>query len=709
MSSSRTLRLAVALLALTVIVYWPVKQAGFIWDDDDHVTENPAMTSPDGFVKIWSSLSVSRYYPLTLTTFWVQRRLWGLNPLPYHAVNVLLHGLNAILIYLALRRLQVRPAWIAAAIWAIHPVNVESVAWITELKNVQSGAFFFLALLSFLKSEQTGSRGWYICSIGCAVAAVLSKSSTVILPLVLLLSAWWQRRRITRRDWLRVAPFFLIALPMALLTIAEQQGRVQSQSAWALSLIDRFCIAGRSLWFYMGKLLWPPNLSFIYPRWSVLGKSPISWLAWLGIVAVTALGRRYRQKSWARAELFGFAFFAVALLPVLGLFNIFFFRYSFVADHFQYLASIGVIALACATVANVVPAPNLRFIIAATALVSLGFLSRQHLLIFADEEALWRDTVTRNPRAVIAQNNLGLVLYGQLQYRHAIECFDRALQVDPDSAEAHYNLGLVLTEIGHYDEAAIQMRYAVQVAPHFAKAENGLGFALLQLGQSGEAVVHFRRALEFNPDYVDAHNNFGKILLNTGQPAEAESQFRLAMRISPADFFAHENLGVVLFQQHHLDEAAAEFREAAQLKPDDPEPHKNLADVLAVQQRLPEARQERALAASSAEHLGEIHYRIATALQGDNDPDGAIKHFRKSITFRPNSADTYLALATVLVEQNRISEAVAALRQGTGAVPDDLRVRNELVRLLTLTPNTNFSPTATTLWKTATPSPAPGK
>ncbi len=448
MFSARKVAPALALLALTLVVYWPVRHAGFIWDDDDHLTANPAMTSPDGLVRIWSSLSVSRYYPLTLTTFWVQRQLWGLNPLPYHAVNVILHGLNAVLIYLTLRRLQVRAAWAAAAVWAIHPVNVESVAWITELKNIQSGAFAFLAVLSFLQSERTGSRAWYAGSVGCAVAAVLSKSSTVILPLVLLLCAQWQRRQITRRDWLRIAPFFLIALPMALLTIIEQQGRVQSQAAWSLGLVDRFVIADRSLWFYAGKLLWPPNLSFIYPRWSVPGKPSASWIAWLGIVAVVAMAWRYRQRTWARAGLFGCAYFVAALLPVLGFFNIFFFRYSFVADHFQYLASIGIVALACAAVASIVQVSSLRLAIATAALISLGLLSRQHLSIFTDEETLWRDTVARNPRAVIAQNNLGLVLYGQLQYRHAIECFNQALQADPGSAEAHYNLGLVLTELG---------------------------------------------------------------------------------------------------------------------------------------------------------------------------------------------------------------------------------------------------------------------
>ena len=318
-----------ALLALTIVVYWPVKQAGFIWDDDDHLTENPAMTSTEGLARIWSSLSVSRYYPLTLTTFWVQRRLWGLNPLPYHAVNVLLHGLNAILIYLVLRQLHVRPAWVAAAVWAIHPVNVESVAWITELKNVQSGLFFFLAVLSFLEFERGSRRVWYLVSITCAMAAVLSKSSTVILPFVLLLGAWWQRRQITRRDWLRVAPFFALALPMALLTITEQQHRVSPQSAWSLGLMDRVSIAGKSLYFYAGKLLWPPNLCFIYPRWNLDEKSLSIWLAWLGIAAVVIMGWKYRQKSWARAGLFGFAYFAVALLPVAGIFQYFLFPLFF--------------------------------------------------------------------------------------------------------------------------------------------------------------------------------------------------------------------------------------------------------------------------------------------------------------------------------------------------------------------------------------------
>ena len=323
---------------------------------------------------------------------------------------------------------------------------------------------------------------------------------------------------------------------------------------------------------------------------------------------------------------------------------------------------------------------------AGVTLISLGLLSRQHLPIFTDEEALWRDTVIRNPRAVIAQNDLGLVLYGQLQYRRAIECFDQALQANPNFVEGHYNLGLLLTELGQYPKAAAQMEDALQLAPNFAKAENGLGFALLQLGQTDQAATHFQRVLKFDPDYVDAHNNLGKIQMSRGQLAEAEAHFRRVLQTHPTDFAAHENLGVALFQQHRFEEAVTEFREAARLKPEDPEPHKNLADILDAQHRLSEAQQERVLATSFAEHLGETHFRIATALQADNDPDGAIKHLRKSITVRPKNAEAYLALGKLLVEQNRLAEAVAALREGTEAVPDDLRLVNELARLQAASP-----------------------
>ena len=691
MSSARTLGLSLALFALTLVVYWPVKQAGFVWDDDKHFVENHAVTAPDGLKPIWTSFVLPIYYPLTFTVFWLIYQLGGSNPLPYHVVTLALHAVNAALVLFILRRLNVRGAWIVTALWAVHPVNVESVAWATELKNTLSGAGFFASLLCFLRYERDPKPKWFVGAFLCFAAALLSKSSTVILPAVLLLFAWWQRGRVARADIVRTLPFFALSLTASFVAVGAQVREKVSEGVardWSLQLPERLIVTGKDLWFYASKIVCPANLMFIYPRWSHDARVLSEWLPLAGAVAAGFILWRFRRTGTGRAAIFALGYFVVALSPVLGFFDQYFYRYSFVADHFQYLAGIGIIALVVAAVDGIVQAVPLRLAIASAALISLGFLSRQHLPIFTDEETLWRDSVARNPRAVIAQNNLGLVLYGQLQYRRAIECFDRALQANPDSPEAHYNLGLVLTELGQYAKAATQMRYALQVAPRLARAENGLGFALAQLGQTAEAATHLRRALEVDPDCVDAHNNLGKILLNTGQPTEAEAQFRRAVRIQPTDFAAHENLGVVLFQQHRLDEAVAEFREAARCKPDDPEPHKNLADILTMQHKLPEAEQERALAASSAERLGETHSRIATALQGDDDPDGAIKHLRKSITFRPTAAEAYLALGKVLVDQNRFAEAVAALRQGTEAIPDDLRLRNELARLLATSPDT---------------------
>src|SRR5579871_1601057 len=183
--------LALSLL-ITTLVYQSVWRAGFIWDDDHHLTANPAMSARDGLRMIWSSLAVSRYYPLTLTTFWVQRQFWGLNPMPYHLFNIALHAVNGALLFFVLRQLRVPAAWLAALLWMVHPVNVESVAWITELKNTQSCCFFFLAILCYLRFDTKNQWSWYVISLLCSAAALLSKPSTVILPLALLLCIWWR-------------------------------------------------------------------------------------------------------------------------------------------------------------------------------------------------------------------------------------------------------------------------------------------------------------------------------------------------------------------------------------------------------------------------------------------------------------------------------------------------------------------------------------
>ena len=379
MSSYRTLGLATALLALTVAVYWPAKDAGIIWDDNSHFLENHAVIAPDGLKAIWTTFVLPVYYPLTFSVFWLTYQLGGTNPSPYHVVTLALHAVNVVLLFFLLRRLNVRGAWVAAALWAIHPVNVESVVWATELKNTLSGAWFFASLLCFLHYERDLKWKWFAGALLCFAAALLSKSSTVMLPAVLLLLAWWQRGRVGRADIVRSLPFFALSLTASFVAVWAQVKEKVSEGAtrdWSLRLPERLIVAGKDLWFYVSKTVCPANLMFIYPRWTHDARVVTEWLPLAAAVAVGIILWRFRRTGPGRAGIFALGYSVIALSPVLGFFDQYFYRYSFVADHFQYLASIGIIALACAGVAGVVQGSSLRLAIAGVALISLDFLSR---------------------------------------------------------------------------------------------------------------------------------------------------------------------------------------------------------------------------------------------------------------------------------------------------------------------------------------------
>ncbi|MGA2139970.1 MAG: tetratricopeptide repeat protein [Verrucomicrobiia bacterium] len=531
---------ALGLVLVTFLAYQPVWHAGFIWDDDDHLTANPAMTAPDGLRMIWSSLAVSRYYPLTLTTFWVQRQLWGLNPLPYHLVNVALHSINAVLIFLLLRRLRVRAAWLAAMLWAVHPVNVESVAWITELKNTQSGVFFFLALLCFLRFETEGGRHWYSRALLCGLAALLSKPSTVVLPLALLLCVWWLRGRWSRTDLLRVVPFFVMALGMSAVAIIEQRGWIvkAGTTEWTLGMAERFVIAGKVVWFYAAKLLWPVPLAFIYPRWDVTSRSWLSWAPLAGLVAIGLLLWGWRRKSWARAALFGCGYFVAALLPVLGFLDVFYFRYAFVADHFQYLAGVGVIALVVGAAATGLErvgrwGRDVGLFAAAASLLLLGASTWKQAHIYQDRGTLWRDTVAKNPNAWMAQYNLANWRSQEGRIPEAIALYEEALRLKPDFADAQYNLALTFWETGRTQEAIDHYELALRIRPGSAATHYNLAVALEKAGRIQEAITHYEQAVRLKPNLAVLHYGLGVALENVGRTPEAIAQYEQTLRISP--------------------------------------------------------------------------------------------------------------------------------------------------------------------------------
>jgi protein O-mannosyl-transferase len=589
--------LVLVMVALTLLAYKPVWHAGFIWDDDDHLTANPAMTAPDGLRKIWSSMAVSRYYPLTLTTFWFEHRLWGLNPMPYHVVNIVVHAVNGALLFLLLRRWRMRAAWLAAMAWVLHPVNVESVAWITELKNTQSGLFFFLAVLCFLRSEWRKGGGWYTAAVVCGLAAMLSKPSTVVLPLVLLLCAWWERGRWRWADVWRVAPFLVMAAGTSLLAVIEQRGQVWRAGAtndWQLSGAARLIVAGKDVWFYAGKVVWPAGLTFVYPRWDVNAAYPTMWMPVLGALAMTVLLWRQRQQLGYRAALFGWSYFLTALLPVLGFINVFYFRYSFVADHFQYLASAGLVTVIVAGGNAVyertdVHLRNVGIAAAAMVLAGLGALTWKQSEIYRDSQSVWDDTLAKNPDCWMAHLHVGLHLLDIGRVAEAIQHDEVAVQLKPDSDIAHYDYGNALAAAGRTSEAMEQYREAVRINPNYAEAMTNLGNLLLQAGQTLEAIDEYRRALRQKPGGGVVHTDLGSAYVKAGRLAEGIAEFQEAIRLSPGNVDTYNNLGITLQAAGRIMEAIAQYQEALRLNPQNAISHFGLGRALESEGKTAEA------------------------------------------------------------------------------------------------------------------------
>ncbi len=515
----------VTIVGLTLIAYVPALQGGFIWDDDRYVTHNDLLRTWAGLRTIWvDPSSMLQHYPLTHTGLWLEFQLWGLDARGYHLVNVLLHGMNAGLLWLLLRRLAVPAPWLAAAVFALHPVHVESVAWISELKNVQSGFFYLLAALAYVRfAFATGeSRPWlaYTFAVVSFLCAVLSKTVTCSLPVALLLCVWWKKGEITRRDVFPLIPFFVFGLLLGLATAWLERHYVGADGEeWDLSLVARCLVAGRALWFYAGKLGWPANLTFIYPRWDL--DTTAVWQYLFPVAAAVVLVLLWARRSLlGRGPLAAVLYFAITLGPALGFFDVYPMRYSFVADHFQYLASIGLIALVVASLAAAAERRGVRPVLhvaSAVLLVALGAAAWRQGHAYRDLETLWRDTLRKNPAAWMAHNNLGRELLSQGKVGEAAESFQAALALKPDYMDALYNMGNVSATLGQLDAARDYYEQALRIYPHFAPAHNNLANIHVYQGRIPEAIEHYERALELMPGYPRARDNLNAAR-NLGQP-----------------------------------------------------------------------------------------------------------------------------------------------------------------------------------------------
>ncbi len=569
----RDWQLVVFLTAAVFIAYLPAWHGGFIWDDEAHVTK-PELQSFGGLYRIWFELGATQqYYPLLHSAFWIQHRLWGDSPLGYHLVNIGLHAMAALLAAILLRRLKIPGAWLAAAVFALHPVHVESVAWISELKNTLSAVFYLSAALAYLRFDQTRKPSAYGLAMALFLLGLMSKTVTATLPGALLVVFWWQRGRIEwKRDVLPLLPFFAVGAVAGVCTALVERHLIGAKGEqFDLSLVERLLLAGRAPWFYLSKLLWPANLLFIYPRWRL--DPTAAWQYLFPAASLLALAALWRLRTRWRGPLAGALFFLGTLFPVLGFCNVYPFLFSYVADHFQYLASLGAIVPLCAGATLLFNRGSTGrraagYALAGLLLCTLAALTWRQASMYTDVETLYRKTIARNPDCWMAHNNLGIVLGRDKRLEEAQQSLQKALEIRPkNNANIHNNLGGVLKLKGQFEEAAAHFELAIREKPDSIVFHMNLANTLSALNRTDDAASHYRRVLELDRDYPDANNNLGMIHLRRGETETAIPLFRNALRAHPDCIEARCNLGDALSRQGEFSKAVTQWREALRVQP----------------------------------------------------------------------------------------------------------------------------------------------
>jgi len=584
--SKRDWFFCLVLAVVTMLAYHPAWHGGVLWDDDAHIG-GPELRTLDGLRRIWFvPRTTQQYYPLLHTSYWLQQKLWGDSITGYHIVNLLLHIGCVVLVLRIVRFLRIPGAELAATIFALHPVNVETVAWIAERKNTLSGVFALAATLWYLRFDENRSRRSYALALGLFLLGLLSKTAIVTLPLALLVIFWWKRGAISwRHDVVPLIPFFFFSAAAGLMTRWVEYGNIGYRARMLdLSLLDRCLIAGRAFWFYLWKLLWPSNLMFVYPRWEISAAVPWQYIFPLAVLVL--LGILWSLRRWSRTPLAGVLVYMVLLLPSLGFANIYFFLYSFVADHWQYLACLGIITPCASGIVLLATRlksgyawlePGVTLVIGGV----LFLLTWQQSRMYNNAETLYRTTIAHNPACWLAYDQLVDILYQANRIPEAMNLFKDELRIKP--AVAHYSLGNALLRKGRTSEAIDQFTEAVRINPDYAEAHNNLGYALLVTGRTSAAIEQCKEALRIDPTYAHAHNNLGNALAQTGRASEAIDHYKQTLRMNPNSADAHSNLGAALAQMGRISEAIEELKAAVRINPNNIDARNNLIYVEGLQ------------------------------------------------------------------------------------------------------------------------------
>ncbi len=694
------------LMAATLLAYWPALHGGFIWDDDAHISANPTLRSLRGLREIWFEPGATcQYYPLSFTLFWAGYQLWGLNPLGYHLLNVALHVLVAVLLWQVLEKLQTRGARLAGAIFALHPVCVMSVAWMTELKNTLSAALALAAGWAFVRFAGLGVYGvsaaggdkprrqasgldWRFgfLSLVLFLMAMFAKTAVSFLPATLLLVVWWQRGRLPWREIVPLLLMLMLVVTMGAMTFYIERLHGAVGTGFQLGGMARVVVSGRSFWFYLGKLFFPTGLTFVYERWAVNAAGGWQLLypaAMAGLLAILW----WKRKFIGRGPFVAMMHFFISTSLLILIIVLYMTRYTFVSDHWQYFGCMSVLALVAGGITAGLDRPGkrnrfLKPAVVGGLLVTLGLSTWRQCGMYTDIETLWRTTLARNPNAFLAYNNLGSVLSGKGRVEEAIAYFKKTLEFNPDFFEAHNNLGNALLRVGrldealdhfnqavaiapasatsHYnfgnalmkagrlDEAIVQLRKALDLQANYPEAHNNLGAALMRLGRLDEAMIHHQKALALNPNYAEAHYNLGCIFDQQGKREAAINQYQEAIQCQPGYAEAHYSLGQAFIQEGRPDEAITHYRRAIEIKPDYTDAHGNLANVLTVQGKLDEAIQEYQRTLALIPNSAQAHFRYGQALQAQRHFQAAIVEYVKTLTLDSHHLPVRLSLAWLL-------------------------------------------------------------
>ena len=635
---------AIALCLLVAVCYLPAIEAGFVWDDALFLAAEPVQDAA-GIWDIWfepSSMKEAEghYWPLVYTTFWIEHKLWGFEPLGFHVVNILLHIVNTLLLYRVLLLLPVPGAWLIAAVFTVHPMRVESVAWVIERKDLLSGLFYLAAALGWLLYARSGRSRLYLVSLGAFGLALLSKSVAVTFPAALVIWHWWKAGRLGSAEWARVVPFFLLALAITAADLAHY--RSLEDISFDYSFVERLLIASQAVWFYAAKIAWPVGLAGIYPLWDVQVADPVGWACFIGGLAVAGTLWILRARI-GRAPMAGALFFLVTLSPTLGFVDYGFMQFSLVADRFQYLAGIGFIGLAVGTGAQYtrnLPGRTRRWAIplAGVLIAALGATTWRHAGIYRDDQTFFSHVARHNPNAPLAHFNLGNALRDQGRHQGAVTAYQTALELDPEHSGSINNLGLSLTELGWFEEA--------------------------------EAA--FQRGLEFDPEDTEVLNNLGLLKANTGQNESAERYYRKALEIDPNNATYMNNLGLALVEQNRLEEAERYYRTALDLDPGRPDTVGNLSLLLAKMNRDQELRAFLAEHGSGSAESGGSHLQLGDVLRSQGRLEDSIAAYQAALSETPGHAPTLIGLGLAFEGLGKIDEAARQfeLASASGKVPE---------------------------------------